>query len=821
MYTMLRDIRQGVRSLLKDKGFSSTVILTLALCIGANTAIFAIVHSVLLRPLPVPRAEELVLMANQYPNAGAAGSTNSGAADYYDRLRDVTVLQPQGMFNFGDFTIDLNGTPEKIKGMNGTPSLFRLLEVPPSMGRVFSDEEGEIGGQQKVLLSDGLWRRMFGGAHDVLGKDLRINGRPYAIVGVMPPGFQFMDPEVQLWVPLAFTPQQKEARHSNNWYDIGRLKPGATLQQVKAQLDALTRANDERFPQWKEILKNAGFYSTAWPLLDVLVKDVKSTLYLLWGGAIFVLLIGAVNIANLSLARITLRGKELATRLALGATRGQIARQVVLENVLICGAGGLAGVGLGTLLLRSLTAIGLKQLPRVEEVRIDTSVVMVALGMAIAAGILVGLIPLVGVFRSNLNDALHEDSRTGTSGTGSRRVRQGLVIAQIGFAFVLLAGAGLLLVSFRELLKVDPGFNIGGVMTFSFSAPRARYPDDPQLRPLLNRSLEALRQIPGVTATGATSSIPFGGNQSNSVIFAEGYAMKAGESLISPRQIAVSPGYFEAMGISMVRGRAFDDRDNETGPSTIIVDERLAHHFWANRDPIGQRMFLPQDINNLMHTDEHTQWLKVVGVVRSVRQDDMTGSGTPFGAYYFPFAQSMHSFFTFAVKSSTDVGAVTRSVRAAIRGIDPELAIFDIHTMGDRAELSLSTRKTPMALALGFGGLALFLSAIGIYGVLTYLVTQRRREIGIRTALGCSASGIAKLVLSEGLMLVGIGLVLGIAGAVGVRRALESQLYGVQPLDPIVMTSVALTLAVVALAACLLPARRATKVDPVIVLNEQ
>jgi len=821
MQTIFRDVKFGIRSLLKDKGFSMTVVLTLALCIGANTAIFAIVHSVLLRPLPVPRAEEILLMANQYPRAGATGSTNSGSADYYDRLNAVTVFQQQAMFNFADQTIDLNGTPEKIVGMNATPSLFRLLEVAPLLGRTFNDEEGEIGAHQKVVLSYGLWQQMFAGSPDVLEKELRLSGRPYTIVGVMPSNFSFINPRVRLWAPLALTPQQKTARHNNNWYNIGRLKPGATLQQAQAQVDALNKVNLERFPQWKQILTNAGFHTTVEPLRDMLVKGVKSSLYLLWGGAVFVLLIGAVNIANLALARVTLRRKEFATRLALGAGRGQITRQAIVENVLVCGVGGVAGIGLGAALLHSLMAIGLKQLPRVDEVRIDFTVVLVALGMAVGAGILVGLLPLAQIFRVHLNDALRQDSRTGTVGTGSKRVRQSLVIAQIGFAFVLLVGAALLLVSFRQLLKVDPGFNTGGVITVSISAPRSRYPGDIELRNLLHRSLDAIRRSPGVLCAGATSDIPFGGNHSDSVIFAEGYEMKPGESLISPREVTVSPGYFETMGISMIRGRAFDDRDTEAAPLAVIVDERLARHFWPKRDPVGQRMYRPQDINNLMKTDEHTRWLTVVGVVRDIRLDDLAGNGSPVGVYYFPMAQNPERSYTFAIKAAADLGSVSRAVRSDIAGIDPELALFDVHTMAERTELSMSTRKTPMTLAVGFGGLALFLSAIGIYGVLTYLVTQRRREIGIRSALGCSASGIVKLVLSEGLVLVGIGLVLGVAGAAALRKALENELYGVQPLDPWVIASVTVVLGLVALAACLLPARRATQVDPVIVLNEQ
>ena len=820
MRTLFRDVKFGARSLLKDRGFSMTVALTLALCIGANTAIFAIVNSVLLRPLPVPGAEAILIMGNQYPKAGAPDSHNSSGADYYQRLRELTVFEQQALFTFGDQTVDLNGTPEKITGMAVSPSFFTLVRVAPARGRVFAEGEDEIGAERKVILSDGLWRQLYAGAPDVLGKDMMLNGRAYSIVGVMPAGFTFINPEVRLWVPLALRPEQKTAQHSNNWYNIGRLTPGATLQQAQAQVDAVNAANLDRFPNFKEILINAGFHTTVRPLREMLVKNVQNTLYLLWGGAVFVLLIGAMNIANLALARLTLRRKELATRLALGAGRAQITRQVVVENVLVCMVGGIAGIALGAVLLQTLIAIGLRQLPRVDEVHIDGSVVLVALAMAIGAGVLIGLIPLVQVFRTGLNDALHEDSRTGTGGKGSRRIRQSLVVAQIGCAFVLLVGAGLLLVSFRELLRVDPGFNTGGVMTATTSAPRARYPGEGELRTLINRSLDAIRRVPGVTAAGATSNIPFGGGQSDSVILAEGYVMKPGESLVSPREITTTPGYFEGMGISMVRGRNFEDRDMEKSLAVVIVDERLARHFWPDRDPIGRRMYLPQDAN-LLKTDEHTRWLTVIGVARSIRLDDLAGNGSPFGIYYFPFAQNVERSFTFAVKSVSDAATVNRAVRAAIAGIDPQLALFDVHTMAERTELSMTSRKTPMMIALGFGGLALFLSAVGIYGVLTYLVTQRRREIGIRSALGCTAAGIVKLVLGEGLLLVGIGLILGVAGAAAIQRALENELYGVKPLDPVVMASVMAALTLVALTACLLPARRATEVDPVIVLSEQ
>ena len=385
----------------------------------------------------------------------------------------------------------------------------------------------------------------------------------------------------------------------------------------------------------------------------------------------------------------------------------------------------------------------------------------------------------------------------------------------------LLVGAGLLLASFQKLLGVDPGFRTQGVLTASIAAPRAKYPGDQELRVLNHRLQEAVRRIPGVAVAGTTSTIPFGDNHSDSVIFAEGYQMKPGESVISPRQVVVTPGYFEAMQTALERGRFFEERDTETSSPVVIVDERLARHFWPDRDPVGRRMYQPQNESNLLKTDEHTRWITVVGVVRNMMLDDLDGSGSPVGTYYFPYSQQPSRGFTLALKTSAETGTVVRAIRSGISGVDPELALFDIRTMDQRAQLSLTPRKTAMLLALGFGGVALFLSAVGIYGVLAYLVSQRRREIGIRMALGSTAAGIVRLVLGEGLTLVGTGLALGVAGAVLLRRAVESQVYGVSPLDPLVLAAVTTVLATVALAACGLPARRAMLVDPVVVLTEQ
>ncbi len=819
MDAFLLDLKYGVRSLWRDKGFALTVLLTFSVCLAANAALFAIVNSVVLRPLPVFDANSILIMSNEYPKAGVAGSNDSSSGDYFDRLREMTAFESQAIFRPRNQTVELNGSPQQIRGMLVTPSWFRLLRVSPSLGRAFTEEEGEIANDQKVILSHGLWKQLYAADKSAIGRELRISGRPFTIVGVMPADFNFIDPDVRLWIPLGFTAEQKTVHHSNNWYHIGRLKRGATLQQAQAQVNALNNENLERFPEFKEILINAGFNTRVKPLQEMLTGGVKGTLYLLWGGAILVLLIGGLNIANLALARLALRRKELATRIALGAGRAQLMRQLILENLGLALLGGIGGVALGAGLLRTLSAIGLEHFPRAGEVHMDSTVILVSLALSLAAGLLVGLFPLAGVSKIGIGDALHEDSRTGTTGKKSRGVRQLLVAAQIGFAFALLVGAGLLLSSFRLLLQVDPGFNPNGVVTASVGLPRSKYPKPELLRDFMNRALPAIRVIPGVSLAGATEAIPLGGNHNDSVILAEGYQMKSGESLVSPLNISVTPGYFEALGISVVRGRSFDDRDNENSPRVIIVDERLAQHFWPNQDPLGRRMYFPGDAKDLLKIDERTVWMTVVGVARTLRYESLDGSGAPVGAYYLPNSQRPAGGFTFALKTSADPGSIVRAVRSEIAHLDPDLAVFDVHSMSERIDLSLSSRRTSMLLANAFGGVALFLASLGIYGVLAYLVARRTREIGIRVALGSTRAGVLKLVLREGLQLVAIGLVLGVIGAASLQKAVATEIYGIRPLDPFVLASVMALLAIVALAACAVPARRAMLVAPTVALR--
>jgi len=427
---------------------------------------------------------------------------------------------------------------------------------------------------------------------------------------------------------------------------------------------------------------------------------------------------------------------------------------------------------------------------------------------------------VAAVLPANLTTVLRDEGRGGTSGRGARTLRRSLVVAQVGFAFVLLIGAGLLFASFRRLLAVDPGFVAERVMTASITLPRSRYQDDKALIAFAAESLRRVRALPGVTAAGATDTIPFSGNHNDSVILAEGYQMRPGESVISPQQVDVSTGYFEAIGAKLVRGRFFDERDGPDAPKVIIVDEKLARRFWPGQDPIGRRMYLPQDINNLLAIDDKTVFFSVVGVVRDIKLADLVSGNGEVGAYYFPMGQDSSRLLTYAVKVATDPSAVANSVRQAIHSLDSELPVYEMQTMAERMDKSLMSRRSPMLLSLGFGAVALFLSAIGIYGVLAYLVTQRKKEIGIRIALGSSAGAIFELVLREGLLLIGGGFALGAAGAFLLRKSLESQLFGVTATDPVVMIVVTGTLAFVAVCACALPARRATRIDPIIALTE-
>ncbi len=820
MQSFFQDLKFGARLLWKDKGFAGTAIATLAVCIAANTAIFSIIHAVILRPLPLPESDRLLILYNSYPNVGVKRAVN-GVPDFYDRRRALTALEEVALYNHQGVTIGEKGSAQQVEGMNVTPSLFRLLRVNPYLGRVFSEEEGEIGSERKVILSYSLWQELYAGDKSVVGKELRVYGRGFTIVGVMPRDFLFLEPGTRLWRPLAFRPEQKQEYHSNSWEMIGRLRPGASIPQVQAQLDALNKANLDKMPELKPLLINAGFHTEVHRLQDEVVRDVKRTLYLLWGGVLFVLLIGAVNIANLSLARSNVRMRELATRFALGAGRWRVTRQLVTENVLLTLCGAFLGLVLGWWGLRLFEALRLSQMPRGSEIAVDGPVVVFILALSFLVGTVIGLIPVLHTLNADLSLVFRAEGRTGTSARGARILRNSLVVAQIAFALVLLAGAGLLLASFRNVLAVRPGFSAENVLTCTVALPSVRYKGDTELRSFARLSLDRIRALPGILSAGATDSIPFGHNSSDSVIFAEGYVMKPGESAVSPNQIVATPGYFETLRVPLLEGRLFDARDSADSQRAVIVDQRLARKFWPNSSPVGKRMWRPMSAQDLVQPSANAVWYTVVGVVGSVKLRALVDPDERVGAYYFPYEQSPRDGLTFTVRTPAEPSALIPALRKAMAEIDPELPIFDVRTMEERISESLISRKSPMLLAMSFGFVALFLAGVGIYGVLAYMVTQRTREIGIRIALGSSSERIFQLIVREGVLLLALGFALGFAGTLGLSRYVESVLFGVRSLDPMVLASVAGLLAAVALVACALPARRAARVDPMTALRQE
>ncbi len=825
MEKLLQDLRFGARLLWKDRSFSLTTIATLALCLAANVAIFAVVNGVLLKPLPFSEPDRLVRFFNKYPGAGVDTGGSNGVPDYFDRKRDMTVLEETAVFRESGVTLSGSaGDAERVEGMFVTPSLFRVLRVQPHRGQLFTEEQGEFGQEKVVILSHGAWQRLFGGRDEAIGQDLRLGGEPYKIVGVLAPDFVFLNPDLQLFRPAAFTARDKsdETRHSNNWQQVGRLKPGATLQQAQSQLDAINLANFNRFPQWQEILKNARFGSDVADFQTDLVGERKSTLTMLWGGAIFVLLIGCVNVANLVLVRSTSRIRELATRHAMGATFGRLSRQALTESLVLSIAGGVAGLGLGWWALQAAPFFGFDRLPSGMALTLDLPVVAFAILLIIVVGLGVGMIPVIAMRRANMAQVIREEGRSGTQGRGPRLMRRVLVTSQVAFALMLLIGAGVLFASFDRILTIDPGFRAEQVLTGTISLPASRYTDDNALRATSTRILERLGSIPGVVSAGFTTTLPFSGSYSDSVILAEGYQMQPGESLISPSQVTASEGYFEAMGATLIAGRLFNAGDTVGRPRVMVIDDRLARRFWPNGDALGKRLYFPEDISNMMAKPKEEQMMTIVGIIQPMRLRGLVDTQSQkTGAYYSSLRQVPPRTLGVAIRTTQAPETVMPSVRREIAQIDPEMPFYGVRTMEDRVSTSLMDRRTPMILATGFAGVALFLAAIGIYGVLAYQVSQRRREIGIRMALGAASNSIFNLVLREGGLVVGLGALSGLAGAFFLRQTLQAQLYETGAMDPRVVAAVAAMLIVVALIACVLPARRAAKTDPLIALSDQ
>jgi predicted permease len=819
------DLRAAFRLLRGDFGFSATTILTLAICLGANIAIFTVVYSVLLRPLPVPDAGRVVAFGDVYPTVTPNDIVSNTVPSYFDRLEAITALESQAMFTYWFDTFAIDGAAQEVRGMRATPSLFRVLQVQPALGRAFTDADGVAGSDRKIILSHGLWQRLTGGDPSVLGKDVRLGwtGLPYTIVGVMPKDFSFFEmgsdghartggTHVQFWLPLTFTPAQRsdEARTRYGFFHVGRLGPAATVEQVRSQMAALNERMFKRFPQFG--FSELRMYTAVTPLQDALTGSVRRVLFLLWGGAGFVLLIGALNIANLSLARASARGRELATRLALGAGRLRLTRQLIVEGVLLAGVGGLAGLGAGMWLLEILVSGGLPNLPNAASIRIEGPVVACAIALTLLSGVLIGLVTAGSLGRRHLQHALAAGSRSGTPGRPARYFRRGLIVTQIAVSMVLLIGAGLLLTSFRNLLAIDVGFDRERVITGTIFPPPSRYQDQRAVAALSARLLDSIRAIPGVEAAGVTSNIALSGHTSPSSVAAADRRSGSADALIVPSVVAVSDGYFEAMGTRLVRGRYFAASDAAQTQPVAIVDERLAQRLWPNEDPIGKDLVRGESVR-----------YTVVGIVRDVAFESPAKRAESIGTAYFAHTQTppMGRLRWIAVKTTADPVTVVPGLRTALAAIDRDLPLSDVQTMNQRTTGAVVSQKLAMALATLFGVVALLLSAVGIYGVLAFVVARRTREIGVRMALGSSPRGVFRLVFGEGLALVAGGLALGLLGAYAVRRVLADQVYGVTPTDPAILAAVSVGTGIVALLACLWPARRASRVDPLIVLRDQ
>jgi putative ABC transport system permease protein len=820
--TLRQDLRLALRLLWKDRAFALTTILTLSLCIGANSAIFTVVRSVLLRPLPYPQSDRIVFMFDAFPGAGVERAGTS-VPNYLDRRALTDVLDSVALYQFAGFRVGEGAGAEGVAALRVTPSFFTVLRTQAARGRPFTEQDGIPGHERVAMLSHGFAQRQAGGPDGIVGRELRLDDAVHTIVGVLPEEFTFLDPDVRVWVPLAFTDEQRSEnrRYSQDHQSVGRLADGATLRQAQDRLNAMNANYIERAGSLKHLLVNAGYRTSVVPFEADLVRNIRGALQMLWGGVLFVLLIAAVNITNLSLTRVSGRMRELATRHALGAPRARIVRQLATETTVLMIAGGVCGLALGYWSLGTLPSLGLAEIPRAHEIRMDAVVVVVTLSVALLLGVIVGAVPALYVAGLNVSSVLRDDTRTGTSGRRAKYVRRGLVVAEVALAFVLLIGAGLLLASFRQLLRVDPGFTASQVLTGRVAPLAARYPDDAALKSYTDRALERIRALPGVTAAGVSSFLPFGWDGSSSVVIPEGHVLTPGESVVSPNQLYVTPGYLEALRVPLVRGRLFTDSDVSPAPPVIIIDEGLAKRFWPNADPVGRRMYLPRSPEEIAKPAPDTRWMRIVGVVKSVKLKGLVeGEDARVGAYYMPYASDPTRNIGFAIRTSgADPTAITTAINGALTSIDPEMQLFDTLAMSERIERSLDPRRAPMLLSLGFGLVALLLASIGLYGVLAYQVGQRTREIGIRMALGSDTSGILRLILREGAVLVLAGLALGVAGAATLRGFIASQLYGVGPLDAGVMLLVTIVLAFASLAACAGPARRAARVDPVVALQ--
>jgi putative ABC transport system permease protein len=810
MQQLLQDLRYAVRGLIKRPGFTFIAVMTLALGIGANSAIFSVVDGVLLRSLPLPDSQSLYAV-----HTGAASFNRYDGPLSYPEYQDV-VQQTRSFQNIGawydsDANLSDGVKPERATLRVVLPSLLPTLGVEVARGRSFLPEETTKGRDHVALITYGLWQRRFGGREDAIGKSVYLDNADYQIVGILPRDFQFEAP-VDLWVPLTTTDPDINVRNSHFLRVVARVRPGVTDKSVAADLDAVAKYESDNFPEM--FPASAGFAFRARPYLDDVVGDVRLPLYVLLAAVGFVLLIACTNVANLLLAKAAPRQREIALRTALGARRHHLLRQLLTESMLLAIIAGGIGVLLATWGTAALVALSPDSLPRAREIGFDWRVLTFTGVIALTTGIIFGLVPAIWGPRVDLTDALKEGGSRGSTGRGGR-LRKLLVVAEVALSVVLLVGAGLMLRSFSRLRNVNPGFHTDHALTLRVSLPvpsgRITPADEDRFVSFFDRSLASVSELPGVTAAGASNMIPLDGNGTDRLIDIEGYVPRDQSDMPDAQNRQVTPGWFAAMGIPLVRGRLIERSDDEKAPRVLVVSEYFAKRFFPNGDAIGKRIRLGKLTSDF-------PWATIVGVVGDVKTFALDEPQQP--TMYWPVAQIRATpSLAIVVRTQNDPATLTGPVREAIARIDPAQPIYDMQTLEQLVAKSLGQRRFTLTLMVLFGIIALVLSAIGIYGVMAFAVTQRTQEIGIRMALGARAIDVLRMVVGSGMFLAAIGVGVGLIGAFALTRLMASLLFGVSPTDLVTFGLVTAGLLVVALLACYIPARRATKVDPLVALR--
>ncbi|HEX5413525.1 MAG TPA: ABC transporter permease [Terriglobia bacterium] len=799
---LFQDLRFGLRQLRRNPGFTAVAVVTLALGIGANTAIFSVVNTVLLRPLPYRDADRLVTVW-EYNRVRSIHHTETvSAPDFADWRAENHVFQSMGASTDGAlYTLTGSGQPLAVMGYYFSADFFHVLGTAPLIGRTFLPEEEQPGKNHVVVLSYSLWQNQFGGDRAVLGKTITLDEAPYTVVGVMPPGFKWPG-GTELWTPLTISPKAAADRSYRNLRVMARLKPGVTVQQARVEMNMIARRLAVEYPKTNKDESSTEIIT----LRQKISGDIRPALLVLMCAVGLVLLIACVNVANLLLARAANRQKEVAVRAALGASRGRLIRQFLTESMLLALAGGALGLLLafwstGALVAMFPPTISNLSIPHIQKIPIDGWVLGFALAVSILTGVVFGLVPALQTARLNTSESLKESGRSLSGSTQGRHFRNTLVISEVALSLILVAAAALTIESFAHLLGGDLGFSPDHVLTLRVLLPKHKYGADAGLRAFSDQALDRIRALPSVKSAGTVTFLPLSGWEGIRQVSLEGQlASQRG----NPNAVwsSVTPGYFRGMGIPLIKGRFFTDQDNQGANSVAIISKRLARRLAPNRDPVGQHLNV-EGIKGLV---------EIVGVVGDVHQLGITSQIT--SEIYLPFSQVPAPIICFAIRTTGNPTSLAREAQRAIWAVDKDQAVSYVMSMDALASESLAPQRVVMALLGIFAAIALLLAAIGLYGVISYSVARRTHEIGIRMALGAQKRDVLRLVLSQGIILALIGVGIGIVGAFGLTRFLSSLLYGVKPTDPLTFVLVSLILIAVALLACYVPARRAMKIDP-------